>query len=387
MANKNYLFLLGRNIELSKAEIFSYFEKQGKKVVFLDSVSNALVVELDSEIEIKEINKLGGTIAIGNIIFSGSLESILKQISGNPIYFGKKNKFSYTLLSFAEENSVNNVYSAMRENFRTEKLKAQYRMIRGTVKMQGGELAIGSPSRIERELAYFLFKKKEEYCFGVIGGVFDAKESERRDMGKPVRREELAISPRLAKILINLSGVKPGETLLDPFCGIGVILGEALLGGINVVGVDADGTAVEGARKNVDWLKKNYKIKGSGKINLGDSRNFSFGAVHGAATEPALGELLKKVPEKEKARKIIGDFERLIIGVLRNMKKSIKKGGRIAFTAPSIKARGGIVSCNITRICKEAGLRIYNIPGVNFPIREYRKEQVIGREIFLLVFS
>jgi hypothetical protein len=37
-------------------------------------------------------------------------------------------------------------------------------------------------------------------------------------MQKPIRREELAISPRLAKILINLSGAKKNNLLLDPFC-------------------------------------------------------------------------------------------------------------------------------------------------------------------------
>ena len=50
---------------------------------------------------------------------------------------------------------------------------------------------------------------------------------------------------RLAKILINLSEVKDEEILLDPFCGIGVILEEALLQNINVIGIDKDKKAVD----------------------------------------------------------------------------------------------------------------------------------------------
>ena len=85
-------------------------------------------------------------------------------------------------------------------------------------------------------------------------------------MEKPFRREELAISPRLAKIIINLSEVKTKGKIIDPFCGIGVILFEGLLKNLNVTGIDIDKNAIEGAEQNLEWGKfsnKNYKLANS----------------------------------------------------------------------------------------------------------------------------
>ena len=79
-----------------------------------------------------------------------------------------------------------------------------------------------------------------EILLGIAEQIYDSTGVKNRDMNKPVRREALAISPRLSKILINLSEAKPHDKLLDPFCGIGGILAEALIKRINVHGIDKD---------------------------------------------------------------------------------------------------------------------------------------------------
>ncbi|MDD1677447.1 MAG: THUMP domain-containing protein [Methanomicrobiales archaeon] len=57
--------------------------------------------------------------------------------------------------------------------------------------------------------------------------------------------------PRTARALVNLSRVRPGQLLLDPFSGTGGILIEADLIGAQVVGGDADPYMVAGSRANV----------------------------------------------------------------------------------------------------------------------------------------
>lgn len=49
-----------------------------------------------------------------------------------------------------------------------------------------------------------------------------------------------SLSPKLARGLVNLSGARVGDTLLDPFCGTGGILLEAGMIGIHGVGYDID---------------------------------------------------------------------------------------------------------------------------------------------------
>jgi tRNA (guanine10-N2)-dimethyltransferase len=68
-----------------------------------------------------------------------------------------------------------------------------------------------------------------------------------------------AIFPKLSRALVNLSRVRSGEVLLDPFCGTGSLLLEAYEIGAVPVGSDIDARMVRGARRNMagfhqDWL-------------------------------------------------------------------------------------------------------------------------------------
>ncbi|MDD1667543.1 MAG: methyltransferase domain-containing protein [Methanomicrobiales archaeon] len=56
--------------------------------------------------------------------------------------------------------------------------------------------------------------------------------------------------PRTARAVVNLSLVRGGESLYDPFCGTGGILGEAGLLGARPLGSDADPAMVAGCRLN-----------------------------------------------------------------------------------------------------------------------------------------
>lgn len=80
----------------------------------------------------------------------------------------------------------------------------------------------------------------------------------------------ISLHPKLARALVNLSCVKKGSTLLDPFCGTGGILLEAGLLGINVIGSDIEEKMIEGCKKTLDFFKiKSYKLYQSdiGKIS------------------------------------------------------------------------------------------------------------------------
>ena len=387
-----YLFILGRNPLLSEAEILSYFEREGIKKLSHKMRLNALLIEVDRELKLKEmINELGGTVAAGKVLLSGNAEDVIKEIESKLIYFGRENKVVYSVLDYCDEDAFSDVLDAMKKNFRNERLKARYKGVSGTIKLQSGKIVHGSPEKILlRDMNYFAFgcenQGNKEIYFGYLDASYDSSESEKRDMEKPFRRESLAISPRLARILINLSQVKKGENLLDPFCGIGVILGEGMLRGINVTGIDIDASAIADARKNMNWFGANYSGEANFKIINGDSSVIKVENVDGVATEPSLGELMKNIPQRGKAEQIVREFENLMIDVINNIMKEMKKGAKMAFTAPLLKTQSGRVSCNIGRICDNTGLRVYEIKNscIKFPIQEYREDSIVGRDIFVL---
>ena len=59
------------------------------------------------------------------------------------------------------------------------------------------------------------------------------------------------IMPKVARTIVNLSGIRAAELLLDPFCGTGGVLLEGAMVGARVLGADIQRKMVYGARKNM----------------------------------------------------------------------------------------------------------------------------------------
>ncbi|MDH7596549.1 MAG: TRM11 family methyltransferase [Methanothrix sp.] len=76
------------------------------------------------------------------------------------------------------------------------------------------------------------------------------------------------LMPRMARALVNIAMVRPGELLLDPFSGTAGILVEACLVGIRGAGVDVQEKLNRGARANLDGLEAD--------LILGDARSLPF---------------------------------------------------------------------------------------------------------------
>ena len=64
---------------------------------------------------------------------------------------------------------------------------------------------------------------------------------------------------KLTRVMINLIGLKKGETLCDPFCGTGTTLLESESMGINAIGIDFDEKMCEISKENLNF--NNYKSK------------------------------------------------------------------------------------------------------------------------------
>lgn len=370
-----YLFILGRNITLSIAEIFSYFEKEENKILDYKVKKNSVLLDLEKPIR-DIINDFGGVISIGEVLCEGDIDKLINCLETKELYFGKKNKFNYCLWNFGNE-TLEEISDYLKKRFRKEKLKATKKNLTGKISLQSGESVEKIGSKLIDE-EFFVFGKEKLY-FGKITQRCDYEELEKRDMSRPVRRESLSISPRLAKIMINLSQVKKGERMVDSFCGVGVVLQEALLRGIEVVGIDKDKRAVNGARKNLEFQnfsKKNYKLI------IGDSSKEQIEEVNVLVAEPDLGETLKKIPTKDKAKKMLKNYEDLMVRVLENLSNLVL--GRIVFTAPFIRIGKKRLSCNIEQILEKTNLSLSKINEIKFPVPEFRHNQIVGREIFVL---
>ena len=71
----------------------------------------------------------------------------------------------------------------------------------------------------------------------------------------------ISLHPKLARYLVNISGIRKGQTLLDPFVGTGGMILEAGLIGVNVIGSDVEQKMIQGCKKTLDYYKvKHYDL-------------------------------------------------------------------------------------------------------------------------------
>lgn len=78
---------------------------------------------------------------------------------------------------------------------------------------------------------------------------FEARRMPRLPFQRPV-----SLAPRLGRVAANLARVRPGDRVVDPFCGTGALLLEAALLGARCTGVDRDATMVRGALRNLAFV-------------------------------------------------------------------------------------------------------------------------------------
>ena len=94
-----------------------------------------------------------------------------------------------------------------------------------------------------------------------------------------------SMSPKLARCMVNLSRVKSGDLLLDPFCGTGGILIEAGLIGCKLVGSDIYWKMKNGTSINLDY----YGITNYRTFNLDVRELKMYEKVAAVVTDPPYG--------------------------------------------------------------------------------------------------
>jgi len=199
---------------------------------------------------------------------------------------------------------------------------------------------------VENKSEVLLCIGKEETWVATTVAVHNPFEFQKRDIYKPNQRTIFGIPPRLAKIMVNLSACKPGKVLLDPFCGVGTILQEALLARAKVVGVDVNPWCVKAANENLEWIKREYNLEDTEfRVVQGDigrlTEKIGQETVDCVVTEPDLGPALRQVPTGPYALKIIQKLEPLYFTFVEEAYRVLQNGGRLVLVTPYIITRSG----------------------------------------------
>lgn len=367
-----YLFILGRDPELSLIEIESFLSSREISFKIIEKTKEVLVLE--SNLNPQIIHSLGGTVKIAGVIAEGDILRIESQLDHANIYNGKKNKITYFISYFDTElNSFLEGY--LKDYFRSIKVKAYYK------KSKRKYVNNIEPTRIlqkgfpENAIEFVVFKN---YIARTLS-VYNPKELQKRDLERPCHDFLKSISLRLAKIMINISKIKPKQVLLDPFCGVGTILQEALIQNINVIGTDIDKELIKKSEKNIKWAIRQYRPKSNFKLIACDCQKLSEvlpkDSINAVVSEPFQGPYLKVKPNLEKAKEITRGLSLLYTKLFYQLNFLIKANSRIVIIIPHFT------------IYKKRINVLFKMPE-NFKIKVvlpyFKPKSVIEREIFVI---
>lgn len=116
--------------------------------------------------------------------------------------------------------------------------------------------------------------------------IIDRDILETRKVGERPFFSPISLHPRYARALINLTGVKRGGTVLDPFCGTGGIAIEAAFMGMKAIASDFDPEMIAGTQENMDFY--NLELHDFETLDIADTHE-RFGEVDAIATDPPYG--------------------------------------------------------------------------------------------------
>lgn len=215
-----------------------------------------------------------------------------------------------------------------------------------------------------------------------------------RDRGRPGRDAKVGmLPPKLAQIIINLAAGSPGHSaqakhiVLDPFCGTGVVLQEALLMGYGAYGSDIDERMVRYARDNLQWLQDTMKARYPWYLERGDAINHTWREpLDAIASETYLGPPLRNLPAPAELDGIVKDCDNLHRAFLRNLAPQLAPGTPLCLAIPAWQTSANSFR-HLPLIDDLADLG-YNRVDFKHVRRSdllyYREDQLVARELIVL---
>lgn len=386
---KNYIFVLGRETELCLAEMKAVLESRALDFSILSvSDNNANInIAADTKVVANLMNTLAGTRKIYEVISYNSLvaKAIAEHIARrpkNPEATSKNTDFS--LSSYVAEYNIsglNKLGFGIKNELKRSGVATRFIMLKDD-KETSSALVIGN-KLVGKGLEFGIFRSVDTMCVGELIAVSNPNGWSLRDYGKPRGDKRSGmLPPKLARIMVNLAvstvasrksivESQNDETLkppfakatevarqvqddsieleirnssleipqdkvlvVDPFCGSGNVLIEAVLEGYDVFGSDLSEKAVDDSKINLEWLMseaglplpnenpyiKIQKFDATGeelthalKLEIGQYERFVF------VGEPFLGEPKKFKPS---ANAVAGEYKKikeLYLNFFRNM--------------------------------------------------------------------
>jgi tRNA (guanine10-N2)-dimethyltransferase len=404
------VMILGRQPSLGMAELESLYGADK-----LQPLSDGRAVVVDVDPCLLAFDRLGGSVKFCKLLTIqdttdwGKIEKFLLDVSPGHAATMPEGKMRLGL-------------SVIGLNVNTRRLEATGLKMKKAIRVGGRnvrlvpnqELELNSAQVVHNQLTgptgwelYFLRDGDKTYVAQTVK-VQDIDSYTRRDRERPKRDTRVGmLPPKLAQILINLASgplseaklqniceipageaiprTILGQTVLDPFCGTGVVLQEALLMGYDVAGSDLEPRMVQYSQANLEWLgdftPDQYHVE------VGDATNHRWNRpINLVASEVYLGRPFTSPPSPEILAQTVAECNLIIKKFLRNIHDQLEPGTRLCLAVPAWQTgRNQFKYLPLIDQISDLGYNALSFEHVSAEdLLYYREDQIVARELIVI---
>lgn len=426
-----YAFILGRVYTLSLAEVLKVLQSLEVGYKILACSSEVAVIETNQPLNAQSLQpRLGGIIKIIRLFdtFQKKGKEYPSQVIAN--YFNYKKIKEYFHEYSGKKQFGVSIYNldptirfreeAQRIAFLIKKILQDETQSVRAVLPQFPSQALTSVQVHENQILdkgaeIVVISGNQRLFIGKTLTVQNYEDYGRRDYQRPARDEKVGmIPPKVAQTMINLAQpLRPLDYILDPFCGCGTILQEAILMGYRAIGADIEQKMIENSEKNLEWFRNRYHVS-PGRYKLFKSNaaeisimlpaspaggpNYKVAAI---VTEGTLGPIYGKPPKKAEMQANFKNLAKLYEQVFKEFKKFLMEGSKVVMCLPAYKPRyADYEFMPDLDFATSSGYTVLD-PLPDFLVKKYkflkvtprksciydRKDQVVAREIIIFQYG
>lgn len=347
------VFILGNHPGLSAAEILKVTGLPESTIIAASPTTLIMDGEFSQTPE-ELMNILGGTIKIGEVVGETTVDrEVVQTIVDYSLAHAKpEERWTFGVSAYAAGGGK--VESPHGIGMKTKSLLTEKDLkIRMVAPSEGAALTSAAvlKNKLLEEGAEFMFLKKGKATFiAVTRTIQPLEEFSRHDYGRPGRdTKQGMLPPKLARMMINIAGIAKHKALLDPFCGSGTVLTEALqLGYTKVIGSDKNPEAIKATNENIAWMSEKKIIDLEGKtitVQVADARNVSQNhpnqTIGGIVSEPYMGPPLKGGEKRGELQQTLFTLGHLYHEAFSAWRPVLETNARVLMLFPTYRIRTG----------------------------------------------
>lgn len=345
MSSETYLFFLGTHPVLSLLELERVCAQYDQPVsLVLPSVAKC---EWAGELPEDLIDRLGGVDRIGQVI---------KTLNGWPqaadildaLPAGRQppsHKFTLGLSAYGSDMDLQPLAEELKTLAREHGAKLRFVLPKGSRGQLNSAQVMFNKLDRKRNAEVTIIPTGETFWLTRTAQVQDIRAYEIRDTGRPVRHGKVGmLPPKLAQMMINIAvGDLAAPAIFDPFCGMGTILQEGWLMGLQMAGSDVSSEMVHATRQNLEHLERHFRLHNDPKPDVfqHDATRPFPEKVHGqfdaVVTESHLGKALTAPLPHREVNQAVAKLQPLYRAAFQRFSATLKPGGRVLFLLPAFR--------------------------------------------------